>query len=167
MTIGEFMSAHAVEIIGGVWTVGGAIFGWLAHRRLWLRDFRARMADEESVVVLDVDQTYVDSCLAGREPNSDGGVELTEAEKAHALELAVDKLLAHLGVEAIDRALRIAKLPRVPSFVRTYFSSRVEARVKRLNLDKSPARGKVALELADRQGTLVTPAVVVTAAPSP
>lgn len=114
--------------------LGGA--GLWAARVAWLRDFLHRAEAEARNVVLEVEQVYVDKILAGRDPSSDGGAELTPDEKEIALHLAVARLEELLGLATIERALRILGLPRVPDFVRRWLTTRVEAQVKHLSMEQ-------------------------------
>lgn len=125
--------AVVVALVGGL--VGAGWLGRLAWLRVWVRDFLARAELEIRHAVLEVEQTYVDRVLAGKDPSSPGGVELTPDEQAEALRRAVDRALELVGIAALDRALRILGLPRTPAFIAGWIATRVEARVKLLSLE--------------------------------
>ncbi len=118
---------------------GGAWVTKFAMGRAWLRDFLARVQVERRTVALAVEQTYVDAKLKGKRPESPGGVDLTKEEQAEALTLAVTRFLELLGLDAIDRALRLMGLPRIPEFVRRWATTHVEAAVKELSIDQVAA----------------------------
>lgn len=128
-----------VAIFGAV---GGAgYFARAAAARAWLRDFLARVQVERRTVALEVEQTYVDRLLRAREASSPGGAELTAEEQRAALDLAVHRFLELVGLDAIDRALRLLKLPRLPGFVHRWAVSHVEAGVKEISIEQAAANG--------------------------
>jgi len=127
-------------LLGAVFTSIGAWVARAAMTRAWLRDFLARLLMERRAVVLEVEQTYVDRILHGREADSPGGAELTGQEKREALAAAVNRLADLLGLGTIERALRLLGLPVLPSFVKSWLTTHVEAAVKELSIEQVAAQ---------------------------
>jgi hypothetical protein len=126
-------------VLGAILTaLAGAAARW-ARDRAWLRDFLARLLVERRAVVMEVEQVYVDATIRARAANSPGGAELTQEEQREALDLAVARLTELLGLAALDRALRLLGLPRVPAFVRRYLTTQIEASVKELSIEQAAA----------------------------
>lgn len=109
--------------------LGGGWLARLAFARAWVRDFLARAQEEIRVAVLEVEQTYVDVIMAARDPGSPGGAELMPGERDEALRRAVKRARELIGLDALDRALRILRLPTTPAFVDAWITARVEAHV--------------------------------------
>jgi hypothetical protein len=127
-------------------TIATAILGVgvrYAVRYAWLAGFLARAQAVARDVVLEVEGVYVDRTLAGRDPGSPGGVELTAEEQREALALAVTRLLELLGLSAVERAMRILGLPTLPTFVRRYATTLIEARCKELSIEQAAASHRI------------------------
>lgn len=138
------MSPTMVWILGLVTSlIGGG--GWLAKlaaNRAWLRDFLDRVTRFREDVVMELEQTMrpkvEEACTAA----SAGGVDITATELTNLRNVGVAKLKDYLGVGAIERALKLMKLPfGLPIFVDQWLITQVESTVQRLTLKQRAAIG--------------------------
>lgn len=119
---------------------GGGWLAKLAAQRVWLRDFLDRVQKFREDVVLELEQTIIDKLDDARAPDSLGGEEVTAAEMLKIRDAGVAKLKDYLGVGAIERALKLMKLPvSLPGFIDSWLVTQVEAAVKRLSIQQAAA----------------------------
>ena len=98
----------------------------------WLKAFEARLGNAVRDAVLSASQVLVDDFKAAKDPDSDGGVELTEEERKRAFMHAFQAAMQALGTGFIAKIDSIAGKGTVASAV----TSAIEATVKQLKLDK-------------------------------
>src|SRR5262249_23129459 len=132
--IGDIITTFGPEIIGAVCTALLGLIGRALVNHAWLRGMLERLVTEAKAVVLEVEQTYVDSVKGAR----DDGV-LTPAEAATARRLALSALKSNLGMKGLRRLGRILGLD--DSELDRLLGTHIEAAVKQVTMVTQPNRG--------------------------
>lgn len=82
-----------------------------------------RLAEGCAIAVRDVEQTYIKACRDAQDPNSQGGIKITEEERRNALFLAKASAKAYIGMKGVKILLKSIGIDKFDSVL----SSSIEA----------------------------------------
>lgn len=114
----ELYFEYGTKLLPYVLTALAAAGMWLLKKYVdsqKFRDYFLRAGAELRAVVLEVEQTWVKKIKEGKE--DDG--KLSDAEKEHAMQMAIMKFKENWGAKGLARLARVLDLPSVDSWLRT------------------------------------------------
>lgn len=123
---------------GVLWLLGKFVYNKIGHE--YTREALKRATEEIFTAVEEVGQVYVKQLKKGKEADSPGGAELTDAEKENAKRMAIENAKANLGKKGLARLVKVLGGPHVAE---SWFESKVESAVSNIKradeIAKQPA----------------------------